>query len=536
MTIIFSCPNPNCRRLFKVEKRLAGKKAKCVDCQTVVTIPAEGVNTLDDELSQIEGVVSGCEKEIEDGRISTNTVLRQMQTTSQNLASNADMDMAKQQVDVLKNKILDRMEPTITRLMELKLHMPDHFQVDALGRRAVNCSKALGYIWLDVNNTLFTPDMRGQMQAQNQEQRKALEAVVSTRLAVFTQTQKNTVAMKSPPVPPLVQPPTTPIDPIPASEAMSTEILLLIILGIAFAGLCVMELVGLPWVVFIPATIITGITMVFVWNRKKENELIDRAEQGDVQAQYELAQKYHQRKKSSEAHQWFMRAAENGYALAQLTLGQRYKDGDGIENNPKQACFWFEKAANQGLADAQYETGKCYQKGKGVQESLAQAMTWFEKAAKQGHSKTLDELEFLARQRREEEQRRREQEKKDQYKADILSGRISYDDELNKIEEALNSYMQESLRLYQCAGGSQFRDNLAHIWAHNRELMQVMINRETRTIDNCQVKLRELLDIKWDTRTEDLIDRCKEHWREWGRIVFPMDTLCRLMKNRYPND
>lgn len=41
--IVFTCPNPNCRRPLKVDAKFAGKKAKCNNCQTVVTIPEVSV-------------------------------------------------------------------------------------------------------------------------------------------------------------------------------------------------------------------------------------------------------------------------------------------------------------------------------------------------------------------------------------------------------------------------------------------------------------------------------------------------------------
>ena len=39
MPIKFKCPNPNCRKTLSVADQLAGKKAKCPKCNTVLTIP-----------------------------------------------------------------------------------------------------------------------------------------------------------------------------------------------------------------------------------------------------------------------------------------------------------------------------------------------------------------------------------------------------------------------------------------------------------------------------------------------------------------
>ena len=119
---------------------------------------------------------------------------------------------------------------------------------------------------------------------------------------------------------------------------------------------------------------------------KAEQELKDRANQGDVQAQYDLACRYQQRRKQSEATQLFEQAAQNGHTLAQYHWGKINKEGNNVERNPAQAVYWFEKAAEQGCADAQYELGHCYQAGIGIAPNTIQATVWFEKAAKQGHA------------------------------------------------------------------------------------------------------------------------------------------------------
>ena len=57
---------------------------------------------------------------------------------------------------------------------------------------------------------------------------------------------------------------------------------------------------------------------------------------------------------SSEAAQWCRRAAEQGYADAQNTLGWRYQYVRGVgAQNYDEAIRWYRKAAEQGHADAQ---------------------------------------------------------------------------------------------------------------------------------------------------------------------------------------
>ena len=50
--------------------------------------------------------------------------------------------------------------------------------------------------------------------------------------------------------------------------------------------------------------------------------------------------------------QWQMERAEKGSDNAQLALGLRYLNGDGVDKNPKKARKWFEAAAKQGNAAA----------------------------------------------------------------------------------------------------------------------------------------------------------------------------------------
>ena len=51
-------------------------------------------------------------------------------------------------------------------------------------------------------------------------------------------------------------------------------------------------------------------------------------------------------------------------------------------------CLWFRKAAEQGNAFAQHTLGKMYRDGVGVTKDLNEARKWFEKAAAGGHGST----------------------------------------------------------------------------------------------------------------------------------------------------
>ena len=87
-----------------------------------------------------------------------------------------------------------------------------------------------------------------------------------------------------------------------------------------------------------------------------------------------------------EALRWFMKAAEQGNADAQLKTGYLYRQGQGVPQNNKEALRWIMKAAEQGLADAQFNTGALLMEGReGVQRDLRTALKWVRLAAAQGH-------------------------------------------------------------------------------------------------------------------------------------------------------
>lgn len=89
-----------------------------------------------------------------------------------------------------------------------------------------------------------------------------------------------------------------------------------------------------------------------------------------------------------------VRAAE-GDAEAELMMGMRYADGNGVIKNEKEAVRWLEKAAHHGKAEAQYRYGLALLEGRGVVQDYRAAFHWIEVPAKRGLSQaqyTLGEL------------------------------------------------------------------------------------------------------------------------------------------------
>ena len=119
--------------------------------------------------------------------------------------------------------------------------------------------------------------------------------------------------------------------------------------------------------------------------------LLEQAEQGDAQAQYEVGRRFWNgdgvERDARQAADWFDRAARQGLAPAQRMLGRCYEQGRGVERDARQAAAWYRWAATQGDPEAQYALGVCLDKGLGTEENAAEAFAWYKNAAAQGLKK-----------------------------------------------------------------------------------------------------------------------------------------------------
>ena len=130
-------------------------------------------------------------------------------------------------------------------------------------------------------------------------------------------------------------------------------------------------------------------------------ETKERAEQGDAEAQYNLAVMYDMGvgapKNYSESGKWYAKAAAQGIAEAQFQLGVRYYEhAKQAKDNYVKAFSWFYKAALQGMAEAQYNVALMYQLGRGVPTNRVEAYKWYIVSAAQGYTKSLAARENLA--------------------------------------------------------------------------------------------------------------------------------------------
>ncbi|MFI3278414.1 MAG: tetratricopeptide repeat protein [Rikenellaceae bacterium] len=126
----------------------------------------------------------------------------------------------------------------------------------------------------------------------------------------------------------------------------------------------------------------------------------ERSQPTTASAQYTLGTNYFYGKNSfakdqDKAALWYRRAAEQGYAMAQCSLGYCYHMGYGVTQNLSEAVKWYRKAAEQGYAAAQCNLGICYEYGQGVAKNHIEAAKWYRKAIEQGDTRAKENLARL---------------------------------------------------------------------------------------------------------------------------------------------
>lgn len=90
--------------------------------------------------------------------------------------------------------------------------------------------------------------------------------------------------------------------------------------------------------------------------------------------------------------EWLRRAAEKGYAPAQVALGVSYSRGRGVAKDEAKAVALYQMAARQCNATAQSNLGYSYVNGLGVTKDEKLAVAWYTKAADQEDQRAHNEL------------------------------------------------------------------------------------------------------------------------------------------------
>ena len=130
------------------------------------------------------------------------------------------------------------------------------------------------------------------------------------------------------------------------------------------------------------------------------------ANAGDPEAQTELARARRSgavagvSRDPAEAIAWYRKAADQGYAPAQTSLGYLYQEGILLQRDPVQAVHWYTLAARQGNPAAEANLGFCYMYGVGIAQSDRDAFDWFYSAAMQDNAMAENHLGTLYREGR----------------------------------------------------------------------------------------------------------------------------------------
>ena len=93
-----------------------------------------------------------------------------------------------------------------------------------------------------------------------------------------------------------------------------------------------------------------------------------------------------------EAISRYRKAAAQGNASAENTLGWIYQCGLGVKKDYAQAIALYEKAAAQDYSPAEANLGWTYQYGVGVRQDYAEAFAWHQKAANHGNVASEDTI------------------------------------------------------------------------------------------------------------------------------------------------
>ena len=127
------------------------------------------------------------------------------------------------------------------------------------------------------------------------------------------------------------------------------------------------------------------------WLRKAAQQGYARAQQKldapETPTPDQLFALYQQESDQAKRMEYLKKAAELGYAPAQAELGDRYRQGQGVEKNNARAADWYRKAAQQGDAHAQASMARYCSYGQGVKKDEAEAAQWFLRLARQDSPK-----------------------------------------------------------------------------------------------------------------------------------------------------
>jgi len=113
------------------------------------------------------------------------------------------------------------------------------------------------------------------------------------------------------------------------------------------------------------------------------------AQQGFGLAQYALSFNGEGMLTEDQCVAWCRKAADGGIAVAQVRMGNRCADGDGVPQDFFESAKWFKLAADQNDCDGFFGLGVLYKKGLGVQQSRDTSVAMFKKAIDLGYKSNM---------------------------------------------------------------------------------------------------------------------------------------------------
>lgn len=122
------------------------------------------------------------------------------------------------------------------------------------------------------------------------------------------------------------------------------------------------------------------------------------AEKGYAEAEVFLSLSYASgkgvpRRDDAQVVRWMRLAAEHGSADGQMMLGRMFAKGyNGVVRDDVQAVRWYQAAANRGQVQAQRLLAECYATGRGVQQDDQRAVAWYMKASEHGDVEAQERL------------------------------------------------------------------------------------------------------------------------------------------------
>ncbi|MDE0390687.1 MAG: trypsin-like peptidase domain-containing protein [Rhodospirillales bacterium] len=129
----------------------------------------------------------------------------------------------------------------------------------------------------------------------------------------------------------------------------------------------------------------------------KDSAMLRRAaENGFILAQNSLGSSLKDSERWAEAARWFRRSAQQGHPVGLYQLGLAHYRGRGVTRDHARAFELTLRAARSGHAIAEYGVGLSYQRGEGTARDVAKARRWFQRAAENGVDEAREKLKALS--------------------------------------------------------------------------------------------------------------------------------------------